>query len=239
LTDYRSKSHDRALFWDFDGTLAYRPGMWSGILLAVLRDADPSTMVTREDIGPFVRQGFPWHTPDLPHPALNQSDRWWENLETVFSGAFVGVGVSGDLARELAERVRARFLDAADWVVFGDTVPTLHLCAERGWRQYVLSNHVPELPALVASLDLAGFFEEVISSANVGYEKPHPEIYAFARGAAGDPENIWMIGDSVEADVLGAERAGLRAILVRGTDPRAKYCCARLPDCVKIIEEKK
>jgi len=210
--------------------------MWGGTLLAVLQEADCSTTVTREDIAPFVRHGFPWHTPDVPHLDLNQPAKWWKNVETVFVRAFVGVGVSDQLADVLARRVRAKFLDPEGWVVLDDTVPALGLTSERGWRQYIMSNHVPELPALVARLGLADFFEDVISSANIGYDKPNPEIYAYARRAAGDPQDVWMIGDSIEADVLGAERAGLRAILVRGTDQRARYRVASLMEAVQLIE---
>jgi putative hydrolase of the HAD superfamily len=228
---------NRVLFWDFDMTLAYRPEMWSGALLSVLREADPTTKATREELGPFLRQGYPWHTPSIPHPELNQPERWWANLELVFVRAFVGVGVPDDLAREMARRVRIQHLDPASWVVFDDTVSTLRACRESGWRQYILSNHVPELPVLVAALGLAEYFEDVISSANVGYEKPRPEIFAYAWQVAGKPVNAWMIGDSVEADVLGAQRVGLRAILVRGVDPRARYCCVALADVMRLIDE--
>ena len=36
-----------------------------------------------------------------------------------------------------------------------------------------------------------------------------------------DMGNVWMIGDSMQADVLGAEAQGIEAILVRKPDPRA------------------
>ena len=226
----------RALFWDFDQTLAYRPGMWGGALLSVLRDADPSTRVTREDLGPFVRQGFPWHTPEIPHPELNEPTDWWNHLERIFTRAFVGVGLPNELACQLASRVKAQYLTPGGWVVFDDTRPALTACHERGWRQCILSNHVPELPDLVGVLGLADFFEDVISSANVGYEKPRPEIFNLARSSAHHPPVAWMVGDSLEADVLGAERAGLRGILVRGKDSRARHCSPDLKGVLGIVD---
>jgi ribonucleotide monophosphatase NagD (HAD superfamily) len=44
-----------------------------------------------------------------------------------------------------------------------------------------------------------------------------------------------MIGDNVEADVLGAESVGLRAILVRGKDPRALRRAETLRDVPKFL----
>jgi len=54
----------RVIFWDFDGTLATRAGMWSGALVDALAAYDPACGVTRAQLAPFLRAGFPWHTPE-------------------------------------------------------------------------------------------------------------------------------------------------------------------------------
>lgn len=79
----------------------------------------------------------------------------------------------------------------------------------------MLSNHVPELDAIVAQLGLAPLLDAVVNSAVTGYEKPQPDAFAIARRAAGDPSEIWMVGDNPKADVEGARAAGIPAILVR------------------------
>lgn len=58
---------------------------------------------------------------------------------------------------------------------------------KRGWRHVVLSNDVPELGAIMTHLGLDGLIEATVNSAQTGYEKPHPEAFALARRAAGDP----------------------------------------------------
>ncbi len=70
----------RILMWDFDGTLASRDGMWTGTLVAVANRLLPERMVTKDDIRPFLQTGFPWHTPEHPHPHQS-SDEWWAVLE--------------------------------------------------------------------------------------------------------------------------------------------------------------
>ena len=56
-----------------------------------------------------------------------------------------------------------------------------------------------------------------MGSIHVGFRKPMPEIYALTLSLlALQPEEVIMVGDSWEADVLGARAAGIRAVhLVR------------------------
>jgi len=206
------------IFWDFDETLARRPGRWGAALLEALDAHVPGHGVTRDDIRPHLRTGFPWHTPDEPHPETTDPDAWWERLNAVLSDAFVRVG-HGASAGALCAAARARYVDARSYGLFDDTLPVLERLRDAGWRHVVLSNHVPELPDIVAGVGLGGLVEHVVTSARTGYEKPHAEAYAIARRVAGDPERCWMIGDNPEADVRGAESAGIPAILVRNDAP--------------------
>src|SRR6185437_14883252 len=115
----------RVIFWDFDGTLATRAGMWSGALVEALVRHDPACPVTRAQIAPFLRAGFPWHTPDLPHLDRCVPDAWWAHLQSVLSAAYAAVGLSAATAAVLAHRARECYLDPAGWTVFGDTLPVL------------------------------------------------------------------------------------------------------------------
>jgi putative hydrolase of the HAD superfamily len=206
----------RAILWDFDGTLGYRDGMWSGCLVEVLDEHEPGHAWSAVDFRRSLRDGFPWHTPDVPHPELATPDAWWGPVESILAAAYGSVGYDDERSRALAVLARARYVDAAHgWRLFDDTVPTLIPLRERGWRHVILSNHVPELDGIVETLGLGDLIDTVVNSARTGYEKPHPEAYAAGRAAAGDPDELWMVGDNPVADVAGAEAANIRAILVR------------------------
>jgi len=205
------------VLWDFDGTLAFREGMWSGCLVEVLDQHEPGHVHCADDFRPSLRDGFPWYTPDVPHPDLGNPDRWWEPIEKLLARAYVRVGYESERARRLARLARLHFVDPHHgWRLFKDTGPTLERLRKEGWRHVVLSNHVPELPAIVDALGLGDLIDAVVNSAQTGYEKPHAEAFAAGRRAAGDPDEIWMVGDNPVADVAGAEAAGIPAILVRG-----------------------
>ena len=226
----------KVILWDFDGTLGYRDGMWGATLLEVLRSACPETRVGREAIRPYLQTGFPWHTPALLHTDIRTADEWWARLAPVFERAFTGVGLDEALARELAQQVRARFCDKAAWHLYDDALPALARLAEQGWFHHILSNHVPELVDMVRALGLAELIRAVHCSAVTGYEKPHPE--AFREAAAGLPTGttVWMVGDNIDVDVLGAESCGIRAILVRKPDPRAARYSAGLSRIEELVD---
>ena len=219
------------LLWDFDGTLAHRPGMWRGCLIEVLDEHEPDHAATAEAIAPFLRDGFPWHRPGQPHPELCDPNAWWTHVERLFERAYCRVGLPPERAAELARLVRPRYVDPRKgWQLFADTIPVLTTLRRAGWQHVILSNHVPELPAIVEGLALAPLIYTVVTSAATGFEKPHPQAFAGAVAASGATAPVWMIGDSYTADVIGARDAGIPAILVRTRDERADPCLTSLAD---------
>jgi putative hydrolase of the HAD superfamily len=177
--------------------------------------------VDRETLRPFMRRGFPWHNPERANPPMRTADDWWNALLPVFEEAFAECRVPAATARELAGGVRSVYTDLAEWSLYEDTKDVLTELAQDGWRHAILSNHVPELPLLVHGLGLGPLIHRIVNSAETGFEKPHPCAFQAAIAALEDPAEVWMIGDNIDADVLGAELAGLRAILVRNEDSRA------------------
>lgn len=60
---------------------------------------------------------------------------------------------------------------------------------------------------------IADFFRVVINSEKAGVKKPNPHIFQLALREAGvSPERALMIGDSLEADILGARAVGFHTL---------------------------
>jgi putative hydrolase of the HAD superfamily len=105
--------------------------------------------------------------------------------------------------------------------IYEDTRPALERLRSAGWRQLVVSNHCPELPTLIERLGLASYFDHVYTSAAVGFDKPHPEIFRIALRSLRDPSRVWMVGDNPEHDIEGAAAVGIPGILIdRDGGPR-------------------
>lgn len=63
-------------------------------------------------------------------------------------------------------------------------------------------------------------FDSMIFSDEAGRSKPHPEVFErLARSLQSDPREIIHIGDLEHTDIIGAKRAGFRAIRFTGVTP--------------------
>jgi putative hydrolase of the HAD superfamily len=131
--------------------------------------------------------------------------------------------------------VRSTFCEPIHWHTFEDTLPTLATLRAHGWTHVILSNHVPELATLVDHLGLQPLVAAVFSSAIIGAEKPHPAAFQVVLGAIGPVDAVWMVGDNTQADIAGAEAAGIPGILVRQHHPEVPHCCADLQQLVSHL----
>jgi putative hydrolase of the HAD superfamily len=84
----------------------------------------------------------------------------------------------------------------------------------RGATVAVLSNSEGRLAELFAEIGLARWFAAIIDSGRVGLEKPDRRIFEHALAVVGAPpaSRPVHIGDSWDADIVGARGAGWRAI---------------------------
>lgn len=229
----------KLLIWDFDGTLAHRRDEtgWSLLLAEALDTEEPGHGHSADTFRPHLRDGFPWHMPDVAHLELcGDPEAWWAAVLPLLARAYEAAGLAPARALEVASAARRLYVDPARWSLFDDTLPTLERLSGQGWTHAILSNHVPELGAIVAGLGLDRHFAALSCSADSGYEKPHPLAYASVLEQLA-PDEAWMIGDNVVADVLGAEELGIPAILVRRPDPRAARYAGTLDDIDAFLAE--
>jgi putative hydrolase of the HAD superfamily len=232
-----SVTGDRLLIWDFDGTLAHRRGEtgWSILLAEALDAEDPGHGHSADTFRPHLREGFPWHSPEVAHPELCEPEAWWASVRPQLGRAYEAAGYAPARALELADAARRLYVDPeVGWELFEDTLPTLARLSQDGWAHAILSNHVPELRQIVERLGLDEVVELVSCSAETGYEKPHVEAFASVVDQL-RPAETWMVGDNVVADVLGAEAVGIPAVLVRRPDPRARRYAESLAGVERLL----
>ncbi|WP_029098848.1 HAD-IA family hydrolase [Brevibacillus thermoruber] len=227
----------KVLFWDFDGTLGHRRGgKWSSALLEALHEIEPDCDVTLDDLKPLVSSGFPWHHPDVAHTHLHTPELWWSSLrKQVIEKAYRSLGYHEHAAQRLALIAQETYIDVKKWALYEDALPVLERLKEQGWIHAVISNHVPELQDILNYLGLTDFISVIINFSLEGYEKPHPQLYQIALQKVGNPRTVWMIGDNLHADVLGAENVGIKGILVRTEEKRAAFQAKDLYEIPNIL----
>lgn len=130
----------------------------------------------------------------------------------VFHAVLRDVGVECPaLAEELPVAFRRAMFSALH--PFPDVIPCLRRLSQHH-RLAVVTNGMHEAQSQkLRHLGLDGHFEAVVASADVGIGKPARSIFDAALETMGStPGDTWMVGDSLEGDVLGAMAAGLKGV---------------------------
>ncbi len=108
-----------------------------------------------------------------------------------------------------------RFSHADAWVVYPEVTAVLDALRGRGLRLGVLGNWDERLPALLAELGLADFFDAVCHSSALGVAKPHPEAFRHVLSKLGvAPAEALHVGDQPLADGEGADGVGLHSLVL-------------------------
>ena len=101
------------------------------------------------------------------------------------------------------------------WQPVADLHPTLQQLAGAGLRLGLISNAADEgnVQRLIDRADLRRYFDPIVISAAVGLRKPNPAIFEMVLRAWNlPPQACAMVGDSLGADILGAQLAGLHNV---------------------------
>ncbi|HBK70302.1 MAG TPA: noncanonical pyrimidine nucleotidase, YjjG family [Flavobacteriaceae bacterium] len=82
------------------------------------------------------------------------------------------------------------------------------------YQMHIITNGFEEIQ--IKKMKASGilhFFDQIITSESVGVKKPNPKIFNHALYLAeANVEHSIMIGDNLEADILGAQQVGLKTI---------------------------
>ena len=178
------------------------------------------------------------------HPCFGagslSSEVWWRGVvESTIVGA-AGPDVFPALASALPlafdELFGSTFVSAQGWRPLPSALESLQALSD--WRAAqpaarrpcvgVISNWDERLPRLLDELEVASHFDFVLTSREVGVEKPAPLIFDRARELAGVSADARAvhIGDSVGNDVAGAAAVGWEAIYAKSAAKRARLGAA-------------
>jgi putative hydrolase of the HAD superfamily len=125
---------------------------------------------------------------------------------------------------------------ASAWRAFEDVGPALDAFRRAGLKFVIGSNFDGRLRGVLRGLpELAGSGDDLVISSEVGVRKPHPDFYRSACDRLGlPPDRVLCVGDDLENDVRGAERAGHRGLLL-DRDGRRPDDVASIPDLAALV----
>ena len=124
--------------------------------------------------------------------------------------------ISPELGLALFEALRVRIPESRP--LFQDTLSTLAALQQRGFLLGVVSNRLwggKPFQEDLQTLGLLNYFDppNIAISADLGIRKPNPAIFQHALHALSvPPEQAVMVGDSLTADIAGAQALGIFSI---------------------------
>lgn len=232
--------HDRdAVFFDLDDTLKLSTPGNVEMLIALAREA--GVAVGADNALEAHRFSYRYWsdreqvTRDLG--ALSLDDFWSAYIarQLVVMGADGSAGDLHTLAGAINRRFAAEYKPVAVLAPGADAL--LRQLSDAGLILGLVSNRERPLAATTHELGILHHFDFTLAAGEVGAWKPETAIFTRALDLAGvsDAARAVYVGDNYWTDVLGAQEAGLGAILVDrwGLFPEAR---ARFP-VVRSLEE--
>jgi putative hydrolase of the HAD superfamily len=180
--------------------------------------------------------------PDRFHHVWRQSRS--ERDGGSLTDSFRSVGATEELLPELLDLRRNAFREVA--VPQEGALETLRELRERGFRLGMISVCSEEVAELWEETPFGGLFDSTVFSCSVGLRKPDPAIYRLALDELGvEPGDALFVGDGANDELAGAERVGMRAVLIlragqdepyweeaRGWQPRIHA----IPEVLELVE---
>jgi putative hydrolase of the HAD superfamily len=220
------------VFLDAGGVLVY-PN-WTRISRALAARGvvvDPAALARAE---PHAKKRI-----DVPQTinATNDAGRGWMYFNLIFE--YAGVPPGPEIEAALQE-LHAYHQTSNLWeLVPAAVAPALAALRDRGLKLTIVSNANGKLRVLFDRLELSGCVDCLLDSHDEGVEKPDPRFFEIALERSGARrETTIHVGDLYQVDVIGAQAAGLRGVLLDEAGLYPDVTCPRvrsLPELVTLI----
>ncbi|QWX82954.1 noncanonical pyrimidine nucleotidase, YjjG family [Cellulophaga sp. HaHaR_3_176] len=164
---------------------------------------------------------------------ISKSELRYQRLKTTFDA--LNYQVQDDVINKLAED----YIDnlSSFNYLFPNAIDILDYL-KPNYKLHIITNGFKEVQnKKIENSNIADYFVHVIDSEMAGVKKPNPVIFKLALDKAGVlPENALMIGDSFEADILGAKACGMSALHFNAHNEKRHDICNMIIDLNEIKE---
>lgn len=202
-----------AVLFDLGGTLIDLKPSRAEVFAQVLQAI--GTKVSTTDVSAAMARADQTHDEEYARLDGKDESRFWKMYDEEVAKAVGYRGNFADLERQISNRFDEIVPKAENWVAYPDTKPALEGLRTRGFTIGLVSNATDLARRVADRLELSQYFSFMVLSEEVGMRKPSPGIFKLALDAAKTPPNrALFIGDRLAADIVGATKVGMHAILV-------------------------
>lgn len=150
-----------------------------------------------------------------------------------------GFKADKELLLKIMKRAHELFR-GVNFILFDDVLSTLKTLKERKLILGLLTNATKETIAIHRKLGLEQYLDFVVTSEEVGSDKPHPPIFLTAlEKARVNASEAVHVGDQYQLDIVGARGVGISPILIDRYNMSPKVtdcpCIHTLPELIEYI----
>lgn len=166
---------------------------------------------------------------------LEQSDETYPEVDvlSIFQTMLRDLGYAGpdELFVQVAHLFRA--LSVCRFELFPDALPTLQRLHPLFKTGLVSDAQRVFLEPEIRMTELEPLLDVIIVSSDHGFHKPDPRMFTMAVDRLGiEPGQAVYVGDSLSRDISGAQRAGMRAVLIHRDHGTLDLAGSHRPDRV-------
>ena len=146
-----------------------------------------------------------------------------------------GIQASRDTALQLLAKLQQH---KWEYKTYSDTLPALEELKKQSLTLGLISNVAQDMESTYTDLGLQPYLDYKVTSAEVGYDKPRPEIFMAALNKAQvKPEESIYVGDQYDLDIVGARGVGIKAMLIDRNDYFPEITdCPRLRSLKEVVK---
>ncbi|MBA7686174.1 Phosphoglycolate phosphatase [subsurface metagenome] len=148
-----------------------------------------------------------------------------------------GVKADQELLAKVLNKVEQLF-KGITFTLFDDVLSTLETLKEQRFTLGLLTNLAQDMSPLCHKLGLESYLDFVVTSQQVGADKPEPPIFLAALDRAKvEASQAVHVGDQYKLDVVGARRVGINPILIDRYDLYPEVSdCSRIRDLTELAQ---
>jgi putative hydrolase of the HAD superfamily len=183
-----------------------------------------------------LKRGFRDTFAGLAEPDFSKWDgdaaerAWWREV-VARTAVSAGIDPAGGKFEECFEELFEYYASGAAWSVFPEAIEVLEKLRAEDLKRAVVSNFDRRLHRVLEELGLAGWFDLVLTSADVAARKPSPKLLQVAMAKfSQSPATTRLVGDSQFADGGAATAAGVEVFILDRPE-------TSLADFVKWLDE--
>ena len=166
-----------------------------------------------------------------------QAEIYARYQKTILTEAGVNISSEPDMLMKIMKRVQ-ELSRGMSFALFDDVLSTLKTLKEQNLTLGLLTNLDSDMKPICRELGLESYVDFIVTSGEVGADKPKPPIFLAALQRAGvNASEAVHVGDQYKLDIIGARGVGITPVLIDRYDLYPEVSdCPRIHSLTELAE---